>query len=104
MRQVIDYSLKLNPRKIAKSLFFTMLLTFVSFFLPVFASSRTDINKIKSDLSKGVNISFLEQYWLAPDILSHYFQYKQVKINQKPESKTNKANGTKKMHWLFPEF
>lgn len=68
MRQVIDYSLKLNPRKIAKSLFFTMLLTFVSFFLPVFASSRTDINKIKSDLSKGVNISFLEQYWLAPDL------------------------------------
>ncbi|TAH11502.1 MAG: hypothetical protein EAZ12_03910, partial [Sphingobacteriia bacterium] len=45
-----------------------MLLTFVSFFLPVFASGRTDINKIKSDLSKGVNISFLEQYWLASDL------------------------------------
>ncbi len=68
MQQVIDYSIKLNLGKIVKRLFFTMLLTFVSFFLPVFASSRTDINKIKSDLSKGVNISFLEQYWLAPDL------------------------------------
>ena len=68
MQQVIHYSVKLNQSKIGKRLFFTMLLTFVSFFLPVFATIRTDINKIKSDLSKGVNISFLEQYWLAPDL------------------------------------
>jgi endoglucanase len=41
-------------------------LTFVSFFFVVFAAERTDLNKIKSSLSKGVNISLLEQYWANP--------------------------------------
>ena len=68
MQQLIDYSIKLCTSRFAKKLVFTMLLTFVSFFLPVFATNRTDINKIKADLSKGVNISFLERYWIAPDL------------------------------------
>ncbi len=66
MQHVIDYSLKLNFTKIKKNLFFTSIFTFVSFFLPVFATNQIDINKIKNDLGKGVNISLLEQYWIQP--------------------------------------
>lgn len=62
MKQVIDYSLKLNFINIKKRLFFTSIFTFVSFFLPVFATNQIDINKIKNELGKGVNISLLEQY------------------------------------------
>ena len=69
MQQVIDYSLKLNFKNIKKRLLFTSIFTFVSFFLPVFAANQIDINKIKNELSKGVNISLLEQYWITPEEL-----------------------------------
>ncbi len=69
MQQVIDYSLKLNIKNIKKRLLFTSIFTFVSFFLPVFAANQIDINKIKNELGKGVNISLLEQYWVTPEEL-----------------------------------
>jgi len=69
MQQVIDYSLKLNFKNIKKRLLLTSIFTIVSFFLPVFAANQIDINKIKNELGKGVNISLLEQYWIAPEEL-----------------------------------
>jgi len=69
MQQVIDYSVKLNFKNIRKTFILTSLLTFVSFFFSVFAAERTDLNKIKTALNKGVNISYLEQYWVNPETL-----------------------------------
>ncbi|MBL7759190.1 MAG: cellulase family glycosylhydrolase [Sediminibacterium sp.] len=69
MQKVIDYSLKLNAENITKSFILAGLLTFVSFFFPVYAADPTDWNKIRSGLSKGINISHYEQYWVAPNEL-----------------------------------
>ncbi|HJV19012.1 MAG TPA: cellulase family glycosylhydrolase [Sediminibacterium sp.] len=69
MQKVIDYSLKLNAENITKSFILAGLLTFVSFFFPVYGAERTDWNKIRTGLSKGVNLSHFEQHWHHPDEL-----------------------------------
>jgi len=48
MQKVIDYSLKLNAENITKSFILAGLLTFVSFFFPVYGAERTDWNKIRT--------------------------------------------------------
>ena len=65
MQKVIDYSVKLNFKKIRKTFILTSLLTFVGFFFCVHAAEPTDIKKIRNELSKGVNISLLERYWIS---------------------------------------
>lgn len=69
MQKVIDYSLKLNAENITKSFILAGLLTFVSFFSVVYAADPADWNKIRSGLSKGINLSHYEQYWVEPNEL-----------------------------------
>lgn len=69
MQQVIDYSVNLKFKLRSTSIFITTLLTLLLGNITLQSQPSKDLKKISRSLGQGVNISFLEQYWIAPDEL-----------------------------------
>ncbi|TAG11414.1 MAG: hypothetical protein EAZ41_06100 [Sphingobacteriia bacterium] len=69
MQQVMNYSVKLKFIARSTSLFITTLLTLLLGISSLQAQSNKALREISHRLGQGVNISFLEQYWMSPDIL-----------------------------------